>query len=53
MVPRTLFDTELAARLLNYPRVALGTMLEELFGVRLLKEHSAADWSTRPIPTTG
>ena len=51
MVPGTLFDTELAARLLNYPRVALGTMLEELLGVRLLKEHSAADWSTRPIPT--
>jgi ribonuclease D len=50
MVPQTLFDTELAARLLNYPRVALGTMLEELLGVRLLKEHSAADWSTRPIP---
>jgi len=50
LVPRQLFDTELAARLLNYPRVALGTMLEELFGVRLLKEHSAADWSTRPIP---
>lgn len=50
LVPRQLFDTELAARLLNYPRVALGTMLEELLGVRLLKEHSAADWSTRPIP---
>src|SRR5215210_1735682 len=25
--PRTLFDTELAARLLGYPRVALGTMI--------------------------
>ena len=50
LVPQTLFDTELAARLLNYPRVALGTMLEELCGVRLLKEHSAADWSTRPLP---
>ncbi len=50
LVPRTLFDTELAARLLNYPRVALGTMLEELLGVRLLKEHSASDWSTRPLP---
>lgn len=50
MTPRHLFDTELAARLLNYPRVALGTMLEELLGVRLLKEHSAADWSTRPLP---
>jgi len=51
LVPPRLFDTELAARLLNYPRVALGTILEELFSVRLLKEHSAADWSTRPIPT--
>lgn len=50
MRPTHLFDTELAARLLNYPRVALGTMLEELLGVRLLKEHSAADWSTRPLP---
>ncbi|HEU5486309.1 MAG TPA: HRDC domain-containing protein, partial [Microlunatus sp.] len=51
MTPTRLFDTELAARLLNYPRVALGTMLSELLGVRLLKEHSAADWSTRPLPS--
>ena len=50
MTPHRLFDTELAARLLNYPRVALGTMVTELLGVRLLKEHSAADWSTRPLP---
>ena len=25
-------------------------MIEQTFGVRLLKEHSAADWSTRPLP---
>jgi ribonuclease D len=50
LVPTTLFDTELAARLLGYPRVALGTMIEELLGVRLLKEHSASDWSRRPLP---
>ncbi len=50
LVPETLFDTELAGRLLGYPRVALGTMIEELFSVRLLKEHSASDWSTRPLP---
>ena len=30
MTPARLFDTELAARLLDYPRVALGTMIEEL-----------------------
>jgi ribonuclease D len=48
--PRELFDTELAGRLLGYPRVALGTMLEEVLGFRLAKEHSAADWSIRPLP---
>jgi ribonuclease D len=48
--PTHLFDTELAARLLGYPRVALGTLVEQLLGVRLLKEHSAADWSVRPLP---
>ena len=47
--PRRLFDTELAGRLLGYPRVALGTMLEEVLGYRLAKEHSAADWSVRPL----
>ena len=50
LVPTRLFDTELAARLLGYPRVALGTMIEEMLGVRLLKEHSASDWSKRPLP---
>jgi ribonuclease D len=49
--PSALFDTELAGRLLGYPRVALGTMLEEVLGFRLAKEHSAADWSVRPLPT--
>ena len=48
--PWELFDTELAGRLLGYPRVALGTMLEEVLGFRLAKEHSAADWSVRPLP---
>ncbi len=50
LVPQRLFDTELAARLLGDPRVALGTLVENAFGVRLLKEHSAANWSTRPLP---
>ncbi|HIT76654.1 MAG TPA: ribonuclease D [Candidatus Avipropionibacterium avicola] len=50
LVPTALFDTELAGRLLGYPRVSLGTLTEELLGIQLLKEHSAADWSTRPLP---
>lgn len=48
--PRRLFDTELAGRLLGEERVALGTMVEQHLGVRLEKGHSAADWSTRPLP---
>jgi ribonuclease D len=48
--PRQLFDTELAGRLLGYPRVALGTLTEEILGYRLEKGHSAADWSARPLP---
>ncbi|MBV9380192.1 MAG: ribonuclease D, partial [Streptosporangiaceae bacterium] len=47
--PQRLFDTELAGRLLGYPRVALGTLIEEILGFRLAKEHSAADWSARPL----
>jgi ribonuclease D len=48
--PRWLFDTELAGRLLGYPRAALGTLTEEVLGLRLEKGHSAADWSARPLP---
>lgn len=48
--PSRLFDTELAARLAGLPRVGLGTVVQELLGIHLAKEHSAADWSTRPLP---
>lgn len=48
--PQKIFDTELAARLLGIPRVGLGTVLAELLDVHLAKEHSAVDWSTRPLP---
>jgi ribonuclease D len=48
--PRLLFDTELAGRLLGFPRVALGTLVETVLGLHLEKGHSAADWSTRPLP---
>ena len=48
--PRQIFDTELAGRLLGFPRVALATLVEEILGLRMEKGHSAADWSTRPLP---
>jgi ribonuclease D len=49
--PRQLFDTELAGRLLGYPRVGLGVLVETVLGFALEKGHAAADWSTRPLPT--
>jgi ribonuclease D len=50
--PIKLFDTELAGRIAGLPRVGLGPLLESLMGVSLAKEHSAADWSVRPLPAT-
>ncbi len=48
--PSSLFDTELAARLLGHERVGLAAVVEDTLGITLKKEHSAADWSTRPLP---
>jgi ribonuclease D len=48
--PSKLFDTELAGRIAGLPRVGLGPLLESLMGVSLAKEHSAVDWSQRPLP---
>ncbi|MDP9398351.1 MAG: ribonuclease D, partial [Actinomycetota bacterium] len=50
MRPRRIFDTELAGRLLGFPRVGLAAMVAEVLGYGLEKGHSAADWSTRPLP---
>lgn len=48
--PPSIFDTELAARLLGHARVGLGAVVEDTLGITLAKAHSAADWSTRPLP---
>ena len=48
--PVQLFDTELGGRIAGLPRVGLGPLLESQMGVLLAKEHSAVDWSTRPLP---
>jgi ribonuclease D len=49
-LPKRLFDTELAARLLNWPKVNLNAVTEIALGVSLKKEFSASDWSSRPLP---
>ena len=48
--PTKLFDTELGGRIAGLPRVGLGPLLESLMEVSLAKEHSAVDWSQRPLP---
>lgn len=50
MAPKRLFDTEIAARLLDMPRFGLAAVIEEYLGLTLAKEHSSADWSYRPLP---
>jgi len=48
-VSESIIDTELAARLAGYEKVGLGSMVAELLDLELAKEHSASDWSIRPL----
>lgn len=50
MTVHNLFDTEIAARLLGLKRFGLAAVTEHYLGITLAKEHSAADWSYRPLP---
>ncbi len=50
IVPPSVFDTELAARLLGKPGAGLGPLLEGELGIQLRKAHSADNWSRRPLP---
>ena len=47
--PKSIFDTMLAAQLLNRPRIGLASLLEDHFGVKLSKESQKANWSKRPL----
>lgn len=44
-----LFDTRIAAQLLNEPGVGLAALLEKYFDVKLDKRYQRADWSARPL----
>jgi ribonuclease D len=47
--PNNIFDTRIAAQLLNEPGVGLAALLEKHFGLRLDKRFQRADWSARPL----
>ncbi|RME07142.1 MAG: ribonuclease D [Anaerolineae bacterium] len=45
-----LFDTMIAARILGWPKVGLGSILKEQFGIEADKHLQRANWGRRPIP---
>jgi len=50
-MPHTIFDTQIAASLLNYPiQVSYQALTETLQNVYLEKKHTRFDWKTRPLP---
>jgi ribonuclease D len=49
LVPSAIIDTELGSRIAGIPRVGLGSVVEHYLKLSLAKEHSAVDWSTRPL----
>jgi len=50
-IPHTIFDTQIAASLLNYPlQVSYQALTETLQNVYLEKKHTRFDWKTRPLP---
>jgi ribonuclease D len=45
-----LFDTMIAARILGWEEVGLGSILKAEFGVQLNKRYQRANWGKRPLP---
>lgn len=44
-----LFDTRVAAQLLNEPGIGLAALLEKYLGIKVDKRFQRADWSARPL----
>ena len=48
-VPSTIYDTQIAARLLGAEKFGLANLLETEYDVKLSKQSQKADWSKRPL----
>ena len=46
-----LFDTMIAARILGYQKIGLGSLLEKYFGIQMNKKFQRANWGKRPLKT--
>ncbi|HMQ74589.1 MAG TPA: ribonuclease D [Flavobacteriales bacterium] len=44
------FDTLVAAELLNEPEIGLASLLQKYMGIQVDKKFQKADWSKRPLP---
>ncbi|MEM7144967.1 MAG: hypothetical protein AAF591_07505 [Verrucomicrobiota bacterium] len=50
-IPATVYDTQVAARLVGYERFGLAHIVEDIVGIKLSKHSQRADWGKRPIPS--
>ncbi len=49
-VPKTIFDTQVAAPLLGFPeQTGYAALVSSMLGVKLSKAHTRADWTRRPL----
>lgn len=49
-VPRSIFDTQVAAAMVGYgTQVAYGQLVQRVVGVKLAKAHTFTNWSHRPL----
>ena len=50
-IPFSIFDTQIAASLLNFPlQVSYQSLTHELQNIYLEKKHTRFDWTSRPLP---
>lgn len=47
--PKGIFDTEIAARLLNYLRTSYANILQAIFEIEVDKTNQVSNWNTRPL----
>ncbi len=49
-LPRMIFDTQIAARLLGILRFSYANLVEQFFGIQLCKASQKENWGQRPLP---
>ncbi|RDC65390.1 ribonuclease D [Adhaeribacter pallidiroseus] len=47
--PKGVFDTEIAARLLNFLRTSYANILQVIFNIEVDKTNQVSNWNTRPL----